>query len=359
VKTKKPRRPRRRWFYRDPAEDGSIPPLHEPGLVGLRRSLFRGSVGSDYGKKLRWQAETRLQPHLRGQYFARNQLLSEGVEIFQGRSPDQTDILHEYFVPRAGLAAFVEDMRRIIPKHEGDLLNVTVRSIGTDEDTFLRYADRDVFSFVMLFNQPRTPEGDAAMEAMTQDLTDAVLAADGRYYLPYRLHATAGQFHRAYPQAARFFALKRKYDPQLDVQDHAEQPVPAEHQREQFGVLVAAAADDRPVGLHQPKTFDGRGDGGPSELPAVAVHADRPADRERVVRLHHRNRAAALVEIWNNLIPLGSGPDAEDVALFVQLHRVEREHVDHQPIRRERVPAHAVPGAGDRDGHVLLRRPPQ
>lgn len=154
-----------------------------------------------------------LQPKLSQRHFSRNQLLNEGSELFQNRSAATTDILHEYFVPRAGLATFVDDLRRIIPKHGGDLLNVTVRSINEDQDTFLRYADGHVFSFVMLFNQPRTPEGDAAMQAMTRELIDAALAAGGRYYLPYRLHASVEQFHRAYPRAREFFDLKRMYDP--------------------------------------------------------------------------------------------------------------------------------------------------
>jgi len=49
---------------------------------------------------------------------------------------------------------------------------------------------------------------------MTRELVDAVLLAGGRYYLPYRLHATPAQFLRAYPQADQFFNLKRQYDPQ-------------------------------------------------------------------------------------------------------------------------------------------------
>ena len=52
------------------------------------------------------------------------------------------------------------------------------------------------------------------MQTMTRELVDAVLEADGRYYLPYRLHPTAAQFRRAYPQADAFFNLKRRYDPQ-------------------------------------------------------------------------------------------------------------------------------------------------
>ena len=42
----------------------------------------------------------------------------------------------------------------------------------------------------------------------------ASIGLGGRYYLPYRLHATKAQFQRAYPQAAEFFAKKREYDPQ-------------------------------------------------------------------------------------------------------------------------------------------------
>jgi FAD/FMN-containing dehydrogenase len=51
------------------------------------------------------------------------------------------------------------------------------------------------------------------MEKLTRDLIDAALDSGGRYYLPYRLHATPEQFRKAYPQADRFFALKRRYDP--------------------------------------------------------------------------------------------------------------------------------------------------
>jgi FAD/FMN-containing dehydrogenase len=109
--------------------------------------------------------------------------------------------------------AFVDLLRSIVPKHQGDLLNATVRHVMQDDDTFLRYADRDMFAIVMLFNQPRTSEGDKTMEAMTRELIDAALRLGGRYYLPYRLHATPNQLHAAYPQASRFFDLKRRYDP--------------------------------------------------------------------------------------------------------------------------------------------------
>ena len=194
-------------------ETGDIPKLEDAGLTNLRRAMFRGSVDSDYGKELRWNSEAKLQPFLFGKVFSRNQLLNEGAEWYSNRSAERTDVLHEYFVPRERVVAFVDRMRAIISEHHGNLLNVTVRGVDTDEDTLLRYANRPVFAFVMLFNQPRTDVGEARMEALTRELIDAALAHEGCYYLPYRLHATMTQFEKAYPQARHFFERKRFHDP--------------------------------------------------------------------------------------------------------------------------------------------------
>src|SRR5882724_7426063 len=126
---------------------------------------------------------------------------------------NSTDILHEYFIPRAGASGFLLELRTIIPKHGGDLLNVTVREVNTDNDTFLRYADQPMIAFVMFFNQSRTAAADSLMQTMTREMIQAAIKHGGRYYLPYRRHATVAQLNRAYPQARAFFDLKRQYDP--------------------------------------------------------------------------------------------------------------------------------------------------
>lgn len=195
-------------------EAGAIPPLADPGNAKLRRTIFRGSADSDYGKELRWSAETKLQPWLAPEAFSRNQLLHESADVFRNRSAHSTDILHEYFVPRNRVVDFVTSLQRIVPQHKANLLNVTVRSVETDTDTFLRYADEPMMAFVMLFVQERTPVGESRMQALSRDLIDAALANDGCFYLPYRLHATPAQFRAAYPQADAFFAAKRSHDPQ-------------------------------------------------------------------------------------------------------------------------------------------------
>lgn len=200
-------------IYRQEASSNDfIPALSKQSPRGLTRTIFRGEVESNYGKNLRWQLEKALGGEA-GSQVSRNQILNRSSRLLENRKLAATDILHEYFIPPQSLEAFLEECRTIIPKHKGDLLNITVRNVYRDKDSFLRYAERDLFGLVMLFYQRRNKEAEAQMQEMTIELIDAALDVGGRYYLPYRLHATAQQFASAYPQAGEFFSLKRQYDP--------------------------------------------------------------------------------------------------------------------------------------------------
>jgi FAD/FMN-containing dehydrogenase len=190
----------------------TLEPLKKAGYAGIRRHVFRGSANSNYGKNLRWRAEKMGARFISGKKFSRNQLINEGVEVFQNTTPGYTDILHEYFIPKDSVGRFIELLRKILPRYKTDLLNITLRNVKKDDDTFLKYAHEEVFGFVMLFNQSRTVEAEEEMKRLTQRLIDEAIALRGKYYLPYRLHATKEQLSRGYPEAADFFDLKRKYD---------------------------------------------------------------------------------------------------------------------------------------------------
>jgi len=181
-----------------------------PGL--LKRLVFRGSVGSDYGKNLRWRLEL-LSGETGAGLLSRNQIMNEPADWYENRVPTESDILQEYFVPAAKLAAFVQVIKPVLLRRHPDLLNITLREVAPDPDTFLRYARERVFAVVMYFHQQHGPAAEAAMQDLTRDLIDAALDCGGAYYLPYRPHATLAQFERAYPMAREFFARKRTYDP--------------------------------------------------------------------------------------------------------------------------------------------------
>ena len=93
-----------------------------------------------------------------------------------------------------------------------DLLNITLRNVKKDEDSYLKYANEEVFGFVLFFNQARDESSELEMKYLTQSLIDKAISLRGTYYLPYRLHATREQLLKAYPQAGDFFLLKRIYD---------------------------------------------------------------------------------------------------------------------------------------------------
>ena len=77
-------------------------------------------------------------------------------------------------------------------------------------------------------------------------------------------------------------------------------------------------------------------------------------DREGVVGLHDRHRAAGGIEVGDDLRPQGSRLHPEKVPGLVQSHRSKGPHVEHDPVLPDRVTAHAVPSARDRDGRPLL-----
>ncbi|WP_313992517.1 FAD-binding oxidoreductase [Xanthocytophaga flava] len=189
-------------------------PLTDPSFTKLKQSIFEGSRNDDYGKELRWQSEKLFTKTLTGNTYSRNQIMNESPALYLNQSATRTDILHEYFIPRKNFRQFIKQLQQIIPQHQADLLNVTIRNVYKDEDTYLRYAREEVFAFVMFFNQPLTSEAEQDMTHLTQELIDAVHKLNGTYYLPYRLHATQNQLKATYPMIDTFFQNKLKYDPQ-------------------------------------------------------------------------------------------------------------------------------------------------
>ena len=124
-----------------------------------------------------------------------------------------TYLLQEYFIPVGNFLGFAHAMSRILAKHDVNALNVSIRHSPRDPVSLLTWAPTDVFSFV-LYHKQRT-SGRARRQAVvwTRELIEAALAHGGRYYLPYRLHATPSQFARAYPEIGEFARLKAQVDP--------------------------------------------------------------------------------------------------------------------------------------------------
>jgi FAD/FMN-containing dehydrogenase len=120
-----------------------------------------------------------------------------------------TYVLQEYFVPVEQFNAFVPEMQ-----HDVNVINVSIRHAHKDPGSLLAWAKEECFSFVIYYKQGVREKDKTKVGIWTRELIDAALSVGGSYYLPYQIHATEAQFHRAYPRAEEFFALKRKVDPE-------------------------------------------------------------------------------------------------------------------------------------------------
>jgi FAD/FMN-containing dehydrogenase len=201
-------------------------PLGEVSGTKLRRLTINLSKQGPFFQELKWLSEKHIEHRMesctvtRAQAIAsgeaclvsRNDPMHDSVPYLRNALQDETDILHEYFIPRRNFTAFVDGMRKIMLANNTNLLNASVRIVHK-EDNFLTYAPEPAFSLVLYINQPTDDEGNRRMKKTTEELIDLTIANQGRFFLPYQLYYSRDQLKKSYPQIDDFFAAKRKYDP--------------------------------------------------------------------------------------------------------------------------------------------------
>ncbi|HVY20660.1 MAG TPA: FAD-binding oxidoreductase [Bauldia sp.] len=207
--------------------EGDLLPLGPIGMVPLRRLIFNLAKEGSLLAEAKWFAEKSVDPLFEsctvtrqsalasGEgacFVSRNEPMHDSVPYLMNALDGQTDILHEYFVPRASLMPFIDTIRPILASSGLPMLNASIRVVHKEEN-LLTYAPRDAFSVVLYINQPATPAGNEHMAALTRALIGATLDHGGRFFLPYQLHYTAEELRRSYPEIGEFFRLKRFYDP--------------------------------------------------------------------------------------------------------------------------------------------------
>src|ERR1700733_1417453 len=204
---------------------GPIEPIRPPGYDWLDRLIINFSKTGGFGRWARWQLEKyvgpRVQPCLsrnekmsreEGCLISRNEEMYDSMNYLRNRLND-TDILQEYFIPPEKMPEFVDGLRDVVTKNHANLLNVTIRFVHKDVVTALPYAKKDMFAFVLYFNQKLNEADSLKLQMTTTELIDLTLRVNGTYYLPYQLSYSQGQLHQAYPEIDTFFEAKKAYDP--------------------------------------------------------------------------------------------------------------------------------------------------
>jgi FAD/FMN-containing dehydrogenase len=124
-----------------------------------------------------------------------------------------TYVLQEYFVPVDKFDIWVPKMKKIFTTNDVNVINVSIRHALPDSGSLLAWAKEESFAFVVYYKQGTDDESKIHVANWTRQMIDEVLSVGGTYYLPYQIHATEDQFHKAYPHALDYFSIKKKYDP--------------------------------------------------------------------------------------------------------------------------------------------------
>ncbi len=194
-------------------------PTHKTPLMPLAASYpveryFIGAFSkSDFGK---WRRQHIIDPllYLGRKVHMRNYEAGYDVAELEPRSRKKnTYVLQEYFIPVARFDEFATMMTEIFKRDEVNVINVSVRHAHADTGSLLAWAREEVFAFVIYYKQDTDKIARCRVGVWTRRLIDAATSLGGAYYLPYQPHATAEQFHKAYPGAKKLFALKSKLDP--------------------------------------------------------------------------------------------------------------------------------------------------
>lgn len=201
-------------------------PLSEVGSVKLRRLTVNLSKRADWFKSLKWWSEKNIEHRIESCTVTRAQAMKDGEACLVSRNdpmhdsvpylynnlPKETEVLHEYFVPRERILPLISGMRALFRKHRTNLVNASIRAVDR-EDNALSYAPQPAFSVVLYITQSTDKAGNAEMALLTRDLIDLTAEQGGRFFLPYQLHYTPEQLRRSYPEFDAFITEKKKWDP--------------------------------------------------------------------------------------------------------------------------------------------------
>ncbi|MEI3605627.1 FAD-binding oxidoreductase [Pseudogracilibacillus sp. SE30717A] len=168
---------------------------------------------SEWGKNIFWDIQKQYNEKTDQKLESRNNVMRSDSEFMEYNSVSKTEILQEYFVPIDNFEPYIDSLKRLLEDEKDfNLLNITIRYVGKDDQVVMNYATDDMFSLVLLINQGTTKKDIEETGQIVRKMIDLTLAHDGTYYLPYYPYATKEQLYAAYPQVEDFFLKKKIFD---------------------------------------------------------------------------------------------------------------------------------------------------
>jgi hypothetical protein len=119
----------------------------------------------------------------------------------------------DLLVPPETVAAFVTETDKRCSDWRVPLLGVSARNTQREEETYLRWAQREYCELRLAIAPPRGLGGAVRTAQLRRELIDAAIAAGGSFPIASTPDATREQVEACYPQLKSFLAEKRRFDP--------------------------------------------------------------------------------------------------------------------------------------------------
>lgn len=146
--------------------------------------------------------------------ISRNNLMRPPIDFLYRKSPKDTDLLQEYFVPVNKFNEFINFFEKLIKQESINIIELALRYIRKNNEAFMSYANTDVIGVVFLFNQKISADHIDKTNNWSQKLIKKAINCGGTYYLPIPLYASESLIKLAYPKITEFLAKKLEYDPE-------------------------------------------------------------------------------------------------------------------------------------------------
>lgn len=191
--------------------DGELRRTSRSAQADLFRAVLggHGALGAVYSVTLRIDALLRA--------FARAE---PPVPLDAAAAPPAAGALRlRLLVPPARLDGFLAELRQAFDDFRLPIGSLCVRRALPDCETLLRWATEELAVVDVAFADRGTLPARVAATQVRRALIGAALAHGGRFDLATGLEASREQVDAAYPMFSAFLAEKRRYDPQLRLQD--------------------------------------------------------------------------------------------------------------------------------------------
>lgn len=116
-------------------------------------------------------------------------------------------------VPPEALASFLEEARAHCAEWRTAMSRVDARRTFSEDETILRWSQRDYASLALQLAERRTIGGSVRSTQLRRELIDAAIARGGGFLIACTPEASREQTEACYPQLKKVLAEKRRIDP--------------------------------------------------------------------------------------------------------------------------------------------------